>query len=154
MNDISKTKLIEAEVSERDEFQESIQNFYHAIDEAKLSAKGSAWPESLITGAIFFAVVRGKVSEGIDFSDERARAVITISIPYPNTKDVKVSEHLLIYCSTELIICILQVKLKQEHNNLYQHSKNLISGGDWYEFTAFRALNQALGRCIRHKLVY
>lgn len=30
-------------------------------------------------GAIFFAVCRGKVSEGLDFADDNARAVITVS---------------------------------------------------------------------------
>jgi len=33
-----------------------------------------------ITGALFFAVCRGKVSEGLDFTDNNARAVITVSI--------------------------------------------------------------------------
>lgn len=36
------------------------------------------------------AVCRGKVSEGLDFSDENARAVITIGIPFPNVKDLQV----------------------------------------------------------------
>ena len=31
------------------------------------------------TGALFLAVCRGKVSEGMDFSDNNARAVITVS---------------------------------------------------------------------------
>ena len=31
------------------------------------------------TGALFFAVCRGKVSEGLDFTDNNARAVITVS---------------------------------------------------------------------------
>lgn len=30
-------------------------------------------------GAVFFAVCRGKVSEGLDFADNNARAVITVS---------------------------------------------------------------------------
>ena len=30
-------------------------------------------------GALFFAVCRGKVSEGLDFTDNNARAVITVS---------------------------------------------------------------------------
>ncbi len=30
------------------------------------------------TGALFFAVCRGKVSEGLDFTDNNARAVITV----------------------------------------------------------------------------
>ena len=32
--------------------------------------------------AIFLAVLRGKISEGIDFPDNAARAVITFGIPY------------------------------------------------------------------------
>ena len=33
-----------------------------------------------VTGALFLAVCRGKVSEGLDFSDHNARAVITVSL--------------------------------------------------------------------------
>lgn len=33
-----------------------------------------------ITGALFFAVFRGKIAEGIDFSDNEARCVLTVSI--------------------------------------------------------------------------
>ena len=32
-----------------------------------------------VTGALFLAVCRGKVSEGLDFADNNARAVITVS---------------------------------------------------------------------------
>ena len=39
------------------------------------------------TGALFLAVCRGKVSEGLDFSDNNARAVITVRLllapPHP-----------------------------------------------------------------------
>ncbi|GAB1607240.1 Fanconi anemia group J protein homolog [Argonauta hians] len=84
------------------------------------------------TGALFLAVCRGKLSEGIDFADNSARAVITVGIPYPNVKDI-------------------QVSLKKEYNELHKRTKNLLPGNEWLEIQAFRALNQALGRCIRHK---
>lgn len=37
-------------------------------------------------GTLFFGVSRGKISEGIDFKDFMARAVISISIPFPNAR--------------------------------------------------------------------
>ncbi|UYV83980.1 BRIP1 [Cordylochernes scorpioides] len=83
-------------------------------------------------GALMFAVCRGKISEGLDFADNNARAVITVGIPFPNLKDI-------------------QVDLKKEYNNKYFKEKSIMPGNEWYETQAFRALNQALGRCIRHK---
>ena len=41
-------------------------------------------------GSILFAVCRGKVSEGIDFADAKARAVIITGMPYPALTDPKV----------------------------------------------------------------
>jgi regulator of telomere elongation helicase 1 len=41
-------------------------------------------------GAVFFAVCRGKVSEGIDFSNEKGRAVVITGLPFPPTKDPKI----------------------------------------------------------------
>ena len=35
--------------------------------------------ESSVDGGLFLAVCRGKVSEGLDFADNNARAVITVS---------------------------------------------------------------------------
>nr|XP_043634675.1 regulator of telomere elongation helicase 1 homolog [Erigeron canadensis] len=86
-------------------------------------------------GATFLAVCRGKVSEGIDFSDENARAVIIVGIPFPNVTDMQVAE-------------------KKKYNDRHKSSKSLLSGSDWYCQQAFRALNQAAGRCIRHRLDY
>lgn len=41
-------------------------------------------------GGLLLAVYRGRASEGLDFSDNYARAVIAVGIPYPNVKDVQV----------------------------------------------------------------
>jgi hypothetical protein len=88
------------------------------------------------TGAILFAVFRGKISEGVDFSDHNARAVFIIGIPYPAFKDLK-------------------VVLKREYQDKRKQSnESTITGSQWYSQQAFRALNQALGRCIRHRHDY
>jgi Rad3-related DNA helicase len=34
-------------------------------------------------GAILMGVCRGRISEGLDFSDNAARCVIIVGIPYP-----------------------------------------------------------------------
>ena len=49
----------------------------------------------------------------------------------------------------------MKVRLKREYNNSrYARDSGLMSGGDWYSHQAFRAYNQALGRCIRHQHDY
>lgn len=79
-------------------------------------------------GAALFAVCRGKMSEGIDFSDDFARCVSIVGVPFPNLSDIKVETH------------------KQ-----WLERRKPGSGSRWYIETAIRAVNQAIGRAIRHK---
>ena len=46
--------------------------------------------DGTVDGSLFIAVCRGKVSEGLDFADDNARAVICVGIPFPNVKDIQV----------------------------------------------------------------
>lgn len=83
-------------------------------------------------GAIFMAVLRGKISEGLDFADMYGRAVIVIGIPFGPCDDPK-------------------VKLKKECLDKNRTLENQLSTGDeWYGLEAVRAVNQAIGRVIRH----
>ena len=83
-------------------------------------------------GALLVAVFRGKVSEGIDFKDDMARAVVAVGIPFPQALDPKVT-------------------FKKRYNTERARAQgDCMTGDEWYEATAYRALNQALGRCIRH----
>lgn len=89
-------------------------------------------------GAVMFAVCRGKLSEGIDFRDDTSRAVVLIGIPFPYKKDIVVAQ-----------------KCKwNDRARLEGKRKELQSGVEWYEMQAFRALNQALGRAVRHRYDY
>lgn len=93
------------------------------------------------TGAILFSVVGGKMSEGINFSDDLARGVIMIGLPFPNA------------FSAEMVA-------KRE----YVENKVLETGGtsdearakarDFYENICMRAVNQCVGRAVRHALDY
>ena len=80
---------------------------------------------------ILFSVHRGSSSEGIDFSDDNARMVICIGIPYANYTDDK-------------------IKKKKEFLN--NKEKNL--GNKWYIADAMLNVNQSLGRVIRNKNDY
>lgn len=126
--------VIEPRSGPAEDFEKIIKHYYKTISECKKSPTGltTVSTRSTITGAIFFAVYRGKVSEGLDFADENARAVINVGIPYPAFKDPR-------------------VVLKKEYNDRNSKLGSLLPGMLWYETQAFRAMNQALGRCIRHR---
>ncbi len=61
-----------------------------------------------LKGAAFFAVCRGKVSEGLDFMDDNGRAVVITGLPYPNQFDAK-------------------VRLKKQFLNEMQHNPHALS---------------------------
>ncbi|WVZ69869.1 hypothetical protein U9M48_018591 [Paspalum notatum var. saurae] len=88
-------------------------NFPSAIEDYASKLRDSS------SGAIFFAVCRGKVSEGLDFADRAGRAVIVTGMPFATPTDPKT-----------------------------------LTGEEWYVQQAARAVNQAVGRVIRHRHDY
>ncbi|KAL5824826.1 hypothetical protein ACOSQ3_020889 [Xanthoceras sorbifolium] len=100
--------------------------------------------DTTASGAVFFAVCRGKVSEGLDFSDHAGRAVVITGMPFTTLNDPK-------------------IRLKREYLDLQAQSKrqgfqalklSVLTGEDWYNQQASRAVNQAVGRVIRHRHDY
>ena len=114
------------------QLESEMKKFYDVIEETTRSTSGLTSTGQ--NGAIFFAVYRGKVSEGLDFADNNARTVICIGIPFPSVKDVLVNQ-----------------KKKYNDKKKAGGAQGVLSGDEWYKIQAFRPLNQALGRCIRHK---
>lgn len=83
-------------------------------------------------GAILAAVCRGKLCEGIDFTDKQCRTVVMVGIPYPARNE-------------------LRVMLKQD----FLDAKGVRGDGQrWYHREAIRAVNQTIGRAIRHRTDY
>jgi Fanconi anemia group J protein len=85
--------------------------------------------------AILLAVYRGKMSEGISFNDNFCRAVILVGLPYPNSFDLNVTAK----------------KKYNDEQRKFRKRTELLEGQRWYELQAYRAVAQALGRCIRYE---
>ncbi|CAL9215654.1 unnamed protein product [Arabidopsis halleri] len=86
-------------------------------------------------GGFFFGGGGGGVSEGLDDC-----AQMIVGIPFPN------------FFSNESLSCQV-VELKRKYKDTNKSSKNL-GGSEWYCQQAYHALNQAAGRCIRHRFDY
>ncbi len=85
--------------------------------------------------------MRGKLSEGIDFPDKMSRGIFIVGIPFPPLNDIKVKTKK----EVNLFIQYLSIVYNNEKNK-----KNAITGDQWYKSEAYRAVNQAIGRLIRH----
>uniref|UniRef100_A0A0K0CV69 DNA helicase n=1 Tax=Angiostrongylus cantonensis TaxID=6313 RepID=A0A0K0CV69_ANGCA len=107
-------------------------DLHMVMEEYESAVSNPALHGEKVDGGLMLAVFRGKVSEGLDFSDDLARVVIAVGIPFPNAFDELVKE-------------------KKNYNDLHCKTKSLLSGEQWYVSQAYRAINQALGRCLRHK---
>lgn len=81
-------------------------------------------------GSILFAVMNGRLGEGINFSDESGRGVIVIGIPYPN-----------IYASESI-----KARKKFIEDS---HEECL-----YLDDISMRSVNQTIGRVIRHQNDY
>ena len=116
----SKGKIIVEETGSQEKFEKARNEYNETV-----RTHGSC---------VLFAVYRGKMSEGVSFNDDYARGVICVGLPLPNAYD-------------------MSIKAKKSYNNeqrRLRNRNNLLPGDDWYQQQAYRAIAQALGRCIRH----
>eukprot|EP00392_Amoebophrya_sp_AT5.2_P007726 g7741.t1 len=99
--------------------------------------------------AVMFGVMRAKASEGISFNDDNARAVVVVGLPnLPPTAKVEAKKQ---FNDQQRIPIDCTSRSRQEAEVVAPVAPGVISGSAWYQQQCFRAVNQALGRCIRHK---
>ncbi|CAH8498574.1 unnamed protein product [Schistosoma mattheei] len=89
-------------------------------------------------GALLLCVIGGKLSEGINFTDDLARVVIIIGMPYANPQSP-----------------ILREKMNYLDKHFIRESQSTQNPGrQYYETMCMRLINQAIGRSIRHAKDY
>ncbi|CAM9137770.1 unnamed protein product [Scytosiphon promiscuus] len=82
-------------------------------------------------GALLLSVVGAKMSEGINFSDDLARCVVMVGLPYPDKRDP-------------------ELKQKMAYLDKATPGSGGQAGRDYYSSICMRAVNQSIGRSIRH----
>lgn len=93
------------------------------------SAKGSGDAEN---GAFLMSVVGGKLSEGLNFSDDLGRCVCVVGLPFPNRTSPELAE-------------------KMKHlDKVASQEASSFTGNEYYENLCMKAVNQCIGRAIRH----
>jgi hypothetical protein len=130
-------------------------------------------------GSMLFGICRGKASEGIDFSNEQGRCVVVLGLPLGSYVDPQtvLKTHILTKISTLQNQELLELKNRissqpnpnnqanQQHTFETEKRRNILrlkylednkqlDGDLWYNQNAMRAVNQAIGRVIRHRYDY
>ncbi|KAF9967745.1 DEAD H (Asp-Glu-Ala-Asp His) box helicase 11 [Mortierella alpina] len=101
-------------------------------------------------GGVLFSVVGGKMSEGINFSDRLGRGVIVVGMPFPNRGSPELQERMR-YMDQ------VQLSERQQRQPLPTGSSTpmrMTAGSEYYENLCMRAVNQSIGRAIRHQNDY
>ncbi|KAK1434113.1 hypothetical protein QVD17_11031 [Tagetes erecta] len=103
-------------------------------------------------GAVILAVVGGKISEGINFSDGLGRCIVMVGLPYPSPSDIELMERV------KHIDCIGD-PIKSSNGTCFngdaQAGFEILRsckhrGREYYENICMKAVNQSIGRAIRH----
>ncbi|TRM61112.1 helicase C-terminal domain-containing protein [Schizophyllum amplum] len=93
-------------------------------------------------GALLFAVIGAKLSEGLNFTDDLARSVVIIGMPYANLGSAELKERMA-------YVQRLEDKRMKEGWKRPAGAKD--AAGELYENMCMNAVNQSIGRAIRHQ---
>jgi chromosome transmission fidelity protein 1 len=119
-----------------------------AYSEAILGAGQATDRKQARGGALLLSVVGGKMSEGINFSDRLGRCVVIIGLPYPNINSPEWKARIE-YLESSTVARLTASSPSMSKAQASQEAKQIARG--FYENACLRAVNQSIGRAIRHK---
>lgn len=124
-----------------------------AIDRLSSGPKDNAVSHN---GAILLAVVGGKISEGINFSDGMGRCIVMVGLPYPSPSDIELMERVKYieslgesnYGNTPKTSSVSD----EYYNGDIQSAFNVLRscrrrGKEYYENLCMKAVIQSVGEC-------
>ncbi|XP_068596003.1 ATP-dependent DNA helicase DDX11 [Brachionichthys hirsutus] len=123
---LANKKKIFQEPKKASQVEQVLSEFSRCIQRCAVDSGG-------LTGSLLFSVVGGKMSEGINFSDDLGRCVVMVGMPYPNIKSPE-----------------LQEKMSYLDKHL-RHTGGRSPGQALMENLCMKAVNQSIGRAIRHR---
>ncbi|KAH8727829.1 helicase C-terminal domain-containing protein [Phaeosphaeriaceae sp. PMI808] len=106
-----------------------------AAADSVLTAYSAAIASGNGRGGLLFAVIGGTLSEGINFSDALGRGVVVVGLPFPNPHSAEWKAKMQ-YISTK---------------DMQRGGDGRTAARDFLENACMRAVNQCVGRAIRHK---
>ncbi|KAJ3579672.1 hypothetical protein NPX13_g893 [Xylaria arbuscula] len=102
-------------------------------------------------GALLLSVVGGKMSEGINFSDRLGRCVMIVGLPYPNINSPDWKARIE-YIESTTVKQLTECEAPRPRSEALATAKQ--AARDFYENACMRAVNQSIGRAIRHRNDY
>ena len=115
--------------SDHSNIMENYQQTVNSISSGFSNSQGSS-ASGWVSGkqSILISVMGGRLSEGINFSDNLARVIIVFGLPFANIK------------SQELI----------EKKKFLDQTRSHLTGDQYYVNLCMKQINQTIGRCLRH----
>ncbi|KJA17484.1 hypothetical protein HYPSUDRAFT_146538 [Hypholoma sublateritium FD-334 SS-4] len=91
-------------------------------------------------GAMLFAVIGAKLSEGLNFADDLARGVVIVGLPFANLGSPELQERMK-YVK----------RLEAQRGTAKKEKGQKDAAAELYENMCMNAVNQSIGRAIRHR---
>lgn len=146
---ISKKKHVFREPRRNTDVEAVLKEYKNKID-ALSNRDPKADPTCHINGAILLAVVGGKISEGINFSDGMCRCIVMVGLPYPSPSDIELIERVKYIEGLGETNSSKTSQFDEHYNGDMKAGFGILRsckrrGKDYYENLCMKAVNQSIG---------
>ncbi|CCM02979.1 uncharacterized protein FIBRA_05094 [Fibroporia radiculosa] len=145
-NDNCPMRQVFLEPQDSSQVETVLRDYAAAIhDGAGVSRDEKGPTKSKTTGALLFAVIGAKLSEGLNFTDDLARAVVIIGLPFANLASPELRERME-------YVNRMQKQVSEKLGSAWKMTSGTKDAAtELYENMCMNAVNQSIGRAIRHR---